>query len=246
MIGIIGAMEEEVALLRSAMNDRVVETSGLFEFIPGTLEGQDVVLLRCGIGKVNAAVGCALLIRGYAPELIINTGSAGGINHLDDRLIEPSLSFGDVIISDGLLYHDVDVTAFDYAPGQLPGQPPVFPVPPDLVRAAERAVDELKTEGILPGGLSHARGIIASGDVFMHEPERIEKLRKTFPQVRAVEMEGAAIAHACALFKVPAIIIRALSDIAGVESPVTSNEFLPVAAKHSAEIVRRIVRNYSI
>jgi adenosylhomocysteine nucleosidase len=240
MIGIIGAMEEEVALLRSAMNDRKVENSGPFEFIPGTLEGQDVVLLRCGIGKVNAAVGCALLIRGYAPELVINTGSAGGINPLN----EPSLSFGDVIISDGLLYHDVDVTAFGYAPGQLPGQPPVFPVSPDLVRAAERAVDELKGEGVLPGGLNHVRGIIASGDVFMHEPERIEKLRKTFPQVRAVEMEGAAIAHACALFKVPAIIIRALSDIAGVESPVTSSEFLPVAAKNSSEIVRRIVKNY--
>jgi adenosylhomocysteine nucleosidase len=242
MIGIIGAMEEEVALLLSAMDDRKTGTPGPFEFISGTLEGKDVVLLRCGIGKVNAAVGCALLIRGYAPELVINTGSAGGINHSN----EPSLSFGDVIISDGLLYHDVDVTAFDYAPGQLPGQPPVFPVPPGLVRAAERAVDELKGEGVLPGGLNHVRGVIGSGDVFMHEPERIEWVRKTFPQVRAVEMEGAAIAHACALFKVPAIIIRALSDIAGVESPVTSNEFLPIAAKNSSEIVRRIVRNYSI
>jgi adenosylhomocysteine nucleosidase len=236
MIGIIGAMEEEVALLRSAMNDRKVETAGVFEFIAGTLEGKDTVLLRCGIGKVNAAVGCVLLIRGYKPDLVINTGSAGGI--------DPSLSFGDVIISDGLLYHDVDVTAFDYAPGQLPGQPPIFPVPGDLIREAEKAVDELKGEGVLPGGLNHVRGIIASGDVFMHQPERIEKVRKTFPRVRAVEMEGAAIAQTCALFKVPAIIIRALSDIAGIESPVTSNEFLPVAAKHSSEIVRRIVRNH--
>jgi adenosylhomocysteine nucleosidase len=139
----------------------------------------------------------------------------------------------------------VDVTAFNYAPGQLPGQPQVFPVSPDLVEEAERAVDELKGEGVLPGALNHVRGIIASGDIFMHEPERIERVRKTFPQVRAVEMEGAAIAHACALFKVPAIIIRALSDIAGVESPVTSNEFLPVASKNSSEIVRRIVKNYS-
>jgi adenosylhomocysteine nucleosidase len=237
MIGIIGAMEEEVALLRSAMTGRKVETAGAFEFISGTLEGKDAVLLRCGIGKVNAAVGCALLIRGYKPELVINTGSAGGI--------DPSLSFGDVIISDGLLYHDVDVTAFNYAPGQLPGQPQVFPVPQDLAAEAERAVDELKAGGGLPGGLNHVRGIIGSGDVFMHEPERIEKVRKTFPRVRAVEMEGAAIAHACALFGVPAIIIRALSDIAGVESPLTSNEFLPMASKNSSEIVRRIVRNHN-
>ncbi|MDR1863224.1 MAG: 5'-methylthioadenosine/S-adenosylhomocysteine nucleosidase [Treponema sp.] len=236
MIGIIGAMEEEVALLRSAMTGSKVEASGVFEFVAGTLEGKDAVLLRCGIGKVNAAVGCALLIGGYKPELVINTGSAGGI--------DPSLSFGDVIISDGLLYHDVDVTAFDYAPGQLPGQPPVFPVPGNLVREGERAVDELKREGVLPGALNHVRGIIGSGDVFMHDPDRIGKLRETFPQVRAVEMEGAAIAHACALFKVPAVIIRALSDIAGLESPVSSGEFLPMASKHSAEIVRRIMKNY--
>jgi adenosylhomocysteine nucleosidase len=114
----------------------------------------------------------------------------------------------------------------------------------DLVQEAEKAVDELKGEGVLPGGLNHVRGIIGSGDVFMHEPDRIKRLGETFPQVRAVEMEGAAIAHTCSLFKVPAIIIRALSDIAGVESPVTSDEFLPVASKNSSEMVRRIVRNY--
>jgi adenosylhomocysteine nucleosidase len=236
MIGIIGAMEEEVALLRSAMDQKEVETDGVFEFIPGKLEGKDAVLLRCGVGKVNAAVGCALLIRRYKPELVINTGSAGGI--------DPSLSFGDVIISDGLLYHDVDVTAFKYAPGQLPGQPPVFPVPEGLVLKAEKAMDELKAEGVLPKTLNHVRGIIGSGDVFMHEPDRIASVRRTFPKLRAVEMEGAAIAHTCALFKVPAVIIRALSDVAGVESPVTHDEFLPEASKNSAEIVRRIIKNY--
>jgi adenosylhomocysteine nucleosidase len=234
MIGIIGAMEEEVELLRSAMNDRKIETAGVFEFISGTLEGKDAVLLRCGIGKVNAAVGCALLIRGYTPELVINTGSAGGI--------DPALSFGDVIISDGLLYHDVDVTAFNYAPGQLPGQPRIFPVQEDLMRLAEAAMDELKTEKVLPGEMNHIRGLIGSGDVFMYRPERIEEVRKLFPDLKAVEMESAAIAHACSLFKTPALIIRALSDIAGTESPVTSDEFLPLASKNSAELVRRMVK----
>jgi adenosylhomocysteine nucleosidase len=237
MIGIIGAMEAEVALLRSAMEQTKTETAGAFEFISGKLEGKDVVLLLCGIGKVNAAVGCALLINRFKPELVINTGSAGGT--------DSALSFGDVIISDGLLYHDVDVTAFNYEPGQLPGQPPVFPVPEELVQRAEKAVDELKREGVLPKTLNHVRGIIGSGDVFMHDPDRINAARKTFPKMRAVEMEGAAIAHACALFKVPAIIIRALSDVAGVESPVTHDEFLPEASKNSAEIVRRIIKNWN-
>jgi adenosylhomocysteine nucleosidase len=235
MIGIIGAMEDEIVLLRSALVQPQIENLYGFELCGGDLEGKRVVLLRCGIGKVNAAVGCALLITAYKPDLVINTGSAGGI--------DPSLNCGDAVIAEGLIHHDVDVTAFHYAPGQVPGMPGVFPVPEDLISRAEQAVDDLKQEGILPATFNHARGLIGSGDVFMHEPERIALVRKLFPELKAVEMESAAIAQTCFLFKVPALIIRALSDIAGVESPVTFSEFLPVASKYSAEIVRRLVRD---
>jgi adenosylhomocysteine nucleosidase len=233
MIGIIGAMEEEVVMLRSAMADAAETRFGDFVFIEGTLEGKAVVLLRCGIGKVNAAVGCALLIDHFKPTFVINTGSAGGI--------DPSLTFGDVVVSDGLLYHDVDVTAFGYADGQIPGQKAVFAVGADLISMAERAVDSLKADGSLPSNLRHVRGIIASGDIFMHDAARIASVRSRFPTVRAVEMEGAAIAHACALFQTPVLVIRAISDVAGAESPMKFEEFLPIAAKHSSEIVRRIV-----
>jgi adenosylhomocysteine nucleosidase len=215
-------------------NTETTSVSG-FKFYRGTLEGKPVVLLRCGIGKVNAAVGCALLIERYKPVLVINTGSAGGI--------DPKLKFGDAIISTGLTYHDVDVTGFNYAPGQIPGHPAVFPVEESLVAQAETAVNELKTEKLLPPEFDHVRGIIASGDIFMHQPEKIETVRRVFPEVRAVEMEGAAIAQTCSLLSVPSLIIRALSDIAGVDSPITSEQFLPIAAKHSAEIVRRIIKN---
>ncbi|MHB9293536.1 adenosylhomocysteine nucleosidase [Hollandina sp. SP2] len=235
MIGIIGAMEDEVILLRSALINQQVKTIGGFDFFIGELEGKPVVLLRSGVGKVNAAIGCALLITAYQPDLVINTGSAGGI--------DPMLNCGDAIISDGVVYHDVDVTAFNYAPGQLPGMPGVFPVPEDLINRASQAVEALKQEGKLPPGFNHVRGLIGSGDVFMHEPDRIAAVRTLFPDMKAVEMEGAAVAHTCFLFKVPALIIRALSDIAGTESPWTFAEFLPVAAKHSAEIVLRIIRN---
>ena len=234
MIGIIGAMEAEVDLLRSALEDTRTETIGAYEFYTGTLEKKPVVLLRCGVGKVNAAVGCATLINRYHPSLVINTGSAGGIG--------PGLSFGDAIISNGLLQHDADVTIFGYAPGQLPGMPPVFPVNEDLIRRGEAAVDSLKQEGVLPPGFRHVRGLIGSGDVFMYEEARIQAVRKTFPDIRAVEMEGAAIAQACYLFSVSVLVIRAVSDIAGAESPLKFDEFLPIASKHSGEIVRRIVR----
>jgi adenosylhomocysteine nucleosidase len=167
--------------------------------------------------------------------LVFNTGSAGGI----DR----SLSFGDVIIADGLLYHDVDVTAFNYAPGQIPGQPQIFAVDGELILKAEKAVDELKAEKNLPESLNHVRGLIGSGDAFVCDPAHIEELKKTFPKLKAVEMEGAAIAHTCTLFNVPFLIIRALSDVAGVESPVTFDQFLPMAARHTVEIVRRFIKN---
>lgn len=234
MIGVIGAMEDEVSCLRAAIEKSETVTIGEFTFYAGKMEGKDVALLRCGIGKVSAAVGCAMLIHTFKPDFVINTGSAGGI--------DPALRFGDAVISTGLVYHDVDVTAFDYAPGQLPAQPQVFTVDPALIARAEEAVDELKQEGALPASFNHRRGIIGSADVFMHEPERIAAMRRLFPDIAAVEMEGAAIAHCCRLFSVPALVIRALSDIAGAESPVKFDEFLPIASKHSAEIVRRIVK----
>jgi adenosylhomocysteine nucleosidase len=234
MIGIIGAMDDEVSLLHGSIAAGETVTIGAFTFFSGSLEGKPVVLLRCGVGKVQAAVGCALLIHTFKPDLVINTGSAGGI--------DPALRFGDAIISTGLVYHDVDVTAFNYAPGQLPGQPQIFPVDETFAALAEQAVDELKREKVLPENFNRRRGLIGSGDVFMHEAGRIAALRRAFPDLAAVEMEGAAIAHCCRLFSVPALVIRALSDIAGAESPVKFDEFLPIASKHSAEIVRRIIR----
>ncbi|MCL2608378.1 MAG: 5'-methylthioadenosine/adenosylhomocysteine nucleosidase [Treponema sp.] len=235
MIGVIGALEKEVALLRELMSDAKTSSSGGFEFHSGKIEGKDVVVLLCGVGKVNAAVGCSLLLQLFKPELVVNTGSAGGI--------ASGLNFGDVVVSSGLLYHDVDVTAFNYAPGQLPKLPQVFSVDEDLIVRAEDAVDRLKAEKVLPESFNHLRGVIGSGDSFMCRREDIERIKKTFPEVAAVEMEGAAIAHCCRLFGTRFLVIRALSDIAGEESPVTFDEFLPIASKHSAHIVVRIIRN---
>ena len=238
MIGIIGAMEEELSLLCNVMGKFTTQKIGVYEFYTGKIEGKDVTLLRCGIGKVSAAVGCALLIYNFKPDCVINTGSAGGINTADTQ----ELKVGDAVISTGLVYHDVDVTAFNYAPGQLPGQPQIFPVDEELGKLAQNAVDELKRENVLPETFNYRRGLIGSGDVFMHDAERIAAVRRLFPEIAAVEMEGAAIAHCCRLFSVPVLVIRALSDIAGAESPVTFDEFLPVASKHSAYIIMRIIK----
>ncbi|GHV83397.1 5'-methylthioadenosine/S-adenosylhomocysteine nucleosidase [Spirochaetia bacterium] len=240
MIGIIGAMEEEVTILRSLMKDVKTEKIGSFDFICGKLENKEIVLLRCGIGKVNAAVGCALLINRLKPEFIINTGCAGGINLPDSKV---KLNFGDVVLSKTLVQHDFDITAFGHALGQIPGMPPLFTADKALIEKAGKAIDDLKKEKLLPENLNHVEGLIGSGDVFMCEPERIKKVAGIFSDMRAVEMEGAAIAQVCTLFNVPFIVIRALSDLAGEESPVKFDEYLPVAAKNSSEIVKRIIKN---
>jgi adenosylhomocysteine nucleosidase len=234
MVGIIGAMEEEITLLRSYLDKPRKESVKDFEFSIGEFEGKEVVLIRCGIGKVNAAVGCSLLLDRFKPEFVVNTGSAGGV--------DPSLSFGDAVISTGLIHHDVDVTGFNYELGQTPGMPTVFPTSERLAELAERSIDMLKLEGILPISFNYTRGVIGSGDVFLCRPDRIAETMNKFPAIKAVEMEAAAIAQTCYLFSTPCLVIRALSDIAGVESPASFDKFLPVAARNSAEIVYRLVK----
>ncbi|MDR3301022.1 MAG: 5'-methylthioadenosine/adenosylhomocysteine nucleosidase [Spirochaetaceae bacterium] len=241
MIAIIGALEEEISLLRGEMEGVRTEKTACFEFFVGKLCGKDAVLLRCGVGKVQAAVGCSVLISRYAPDFVINTGCAGGVNPPG----APPLNFGDAVISNALAYHDVDVTAFNYAPGQLPGRASAFfPVQEALVKAMENAVRELKSEQLLPADFKAVAGLICSADAFIADSKKAIALTAVFPGLRAVEMEGAAIAHACTLFEVPFIVLRCLSDIAGEESTVTYDEYLPIAAKNSSAIVKRCLRHF--
>jgi adenosylhomocysteine nucleosidase len=235
MIGIIGAMGSEVASLRSSLKNTAISKRGGFRFYAGELEGKPAVILRCSVGTVNAAAGCTLMLNIYKPDFIINTGVAGGIGE--------KMRIGDVVISTGLQYYDADVTGFGFPLGQIPGQPRIFPADKRLIAQAEQAAQQLKAEKTLPETMNFYRGLIGSADIFMHDPRRIAKLKEQFPKIAAVEMEGAAIAHCCRLFSVPVLIIRSLSDIAGTKSPVALPVFLALAARRSAEIVRRIVKN---
>ena len=222
-IGIIGAMEQEVALLRAQMND--VETMSLAgcEFYRGTLAGQNVVLTRSGIGKVAAAVATTLLLDRFAPDCVINTGSAGGF--------DPELHIGDVVISSEVRHHDVDVTGFGYEIGQVPRLPAGFTADEQLKAIARAAISEL------PASIQCKEGLICTGDQFMCDPVRIAKARHDFPTMAAVEMEGAAIAQVCHQFGTPFVVTRSLSDIAGKESPTSFDEYLEIASKNSSAMV---------
>nr|WP_318382901.1 5'-methylthioadenosine/S-adenosylhomocysteine nucleosidase [uncultured Enterobacter sp.] len=226
-VGIIGAMEEEVTLLRDKIENRQTQNVGGSEIYTGTLNGTDVALLKSGIGKVAAAMGATLLLERCKPDVIINTGSAGGL--------APTLNVGDIVVSDEARYHDADVTAFGYELGQLPGCPAGFKADEKLVAAAEACIAELD--------LNAVRGLIVSGDAFINGSEALTKIRQNFPQAVAVEMEATAIAHVCHNFGVPFVVVRAISDVADQESHLSFDEFLVVAAKQSSLMVETLVKN---
>ncbi len=230
-IGIIGAMEQEVALLKQQLTDAQTHKVANFEFYQGKLTGTDVVLVQSGIGKVTAAIATTLLIQLFKPRAVINTGSAGGF--------DPSLNVGDIVISSEVRHHDVDVTAFGYEIGQVPRLPAAFVADSDLVNAAEQSIQQL--------GFCQTRvGLITTGDVFMCDPERIAKTRQQFPSMLAVEMEGAAIAQTCYQLATPFVVIRSLSDIAGQESPTSFEAYLEVASRNSSAMVNAMIAKLAL
>lgn len=220
--GIIGAMEPEVAILKGKLQNCETTTHAGYTFYQGQLNGNDVVIVQSGIGKVPAALATAILIDKFQPDYVVNTGSAGGF--------EQSLKVGDIVISSEVRYHDVDVTAFGYEIGQLPANPAAYIPHPELVAAAKVGINSLENIQTLVG-------LITTGDTFMTKDGDIAKARANFPTMAAVEMEGAAIANTCHQFNTPFVVIRSMSDIAGKESPSSFEAYLETASVNSSQLV---------
>ena len=225
-IGIVGAMAQEVEILVNLMTDKIVTKLASGTIYEGNIQGKQVALLQSGIGKVAAAMGTTVLLQLTQPDLVINTGSAGGL--------APTLKVGDIVVSDEARYHDADVTAFGYEYGQLPGCPAGFKADDKLIAAAEACIAELN--------LNAVRGLIVSGDAFINGSVGLAKIRHNFPQAIAVEMEATAIAHVCHNFNVPFVVVRAISDVADQQSHLSFDEFLAVAAKQSSLMVESLVQ----
>jgi adenosylhomocysteine nucleosidase len=222
-IGIIGAMEPEVAVLRNRIENLATQTHAGMAFHTGTIDGVDVVVSQSGIGKVAASISTTLLIEKYSPNCIINTGSAGGF--------DSALNVGDVVIGSQVRHHDVDLTVFGYEMGQCAQMPAAYFPHPQLARIANDAAQSSKQD------IKIVQGLIATGDSFMADPAKVEYARSNFPTMQACEMEAAAIAQTCHLFNIPFVVIRSLSDIAGKQSELSFEEYLVTAAKNSADMV---------
>ena len=225
-IAILGAMDEEISLIHSMLVDVTEKKVGHLTAYVGSLNGVNIALVKCGIGKVAAAVSTTLLINEFAPDYVINTGSAGGFSK--ERII------GDIVIATELRHHDADLTFFGYEMGQCAGMPAQYHCDPKLLKCAVEAMEKLSDVGF-------ESGLICTGDSFVGSDEGAALIRYNFPQVGAVEMEGVAIAQTCFLLNVPFLVIRSLSDIAGKTSTVSFEAYLETAAKNSAQLVMQTI-----
>lgn len=228
-IGIIGAMDLEVEALKAKMTDVTVTTRAAMEFHQGKLCGADVVVVRCGIGKVNAALCVQILADLFAVTHVINTGVAGSLN--------ASLDIGDILISKDALHHDMNVTIFGYQPGEVPSMGfREFQADETMIRLAKEACEKVNPD------IRAIVGRVVSGDQFISDNATKEHLISTF-HGDCAEMEGASIAHGAYLNRIPFVIIRAISDKADNSSEMDYPVFEKAAAAHSAKLVEELVQH---
>mgnify|MGYP002620362686 CR=1 FL=1 len=198
-IGIIVAMEKEFTQLKSLLEEQHAEQHNGKHFILGQLGHHELVMMQCGIGKVNAAVGAVEMIDHYHPELVISTGVAGGA--------DVTMNITEVVVSTECVYHDC-YCGSECERGQLLGLPPTFKSPQDLVLLA-LSMNDMEHMNIPK---IHA-GQIVTGDWFVDSQDKMRSILSDFPHAKAVDMESCAIAHTCHLYSTPFISFRIISDI---------------------------------
>lgn len=230
-IGVIGAMEVEVASLKDSMEDVQVFRRASMEFYTGTLSGKKVTVVRSGIGKVNAAVCAQILSDHFGAEVLINTGIAGSLNS--------AVNIGDIVVSTDLVQHDMDARGFGYPKGQIP-QMDLFSFQADdaLRRLAVQVCREVNPE------IQVFEGRIASGDQFVSDRALKESIARDFGAY-AAEMEGAAVAQTAVLNGIPFLVIRAISDKADGSAAMDYAVFEKEAIRHSVRLTRGIIERLS-
>ncbi len=229
MIGIIGAMEIEIESLKSKLTDVTTESIGGVDYFVGKMYGKDVVVAKCGVGKVFAAICAQTMILKYSPDLIINTGVGGSLSL--------NLSVLDVAVASGVIQHDMDTSAIGDPVGLISGINMVN-IPTDKGASFDIALCIKKL------GLHTIRGVVASGDQFIGSESAKNRILELFPESVACEMEGAAIGQACYVSKVPFAVIRAISDNANSQGHMDFPTFAKAAAENSTKAIELFVKEF--
>lgn len=227
MIGIIGAMEEEVQELIADLAFAEKKTVASMDFYKGTLYGKDCVIVKSGVGKVNAALCTQILAHFYKPEALINTGVAGSL--------DAQINIGDMVVSEDAVQHDMDASAVGDPVGQVPRMDVLaFPADPVLVKKAVEANQKANPD------IQTFTGRVASGDQFISGGEKKKQIQENF-HARCAEMEGAAIAHGAYLNKIPYVILRAISDKADGSVQMDYPTFEKQAIVHCVRLLRELI-----
>ncbi len=230
MLGIIGAMDEEVIKLKEVMEDVEICSKASMDFYKGKMCGKDVVVVRSGIGKVNAGICTQILVDVYGVDAVINTGIAGSLN--------AAIDIGDVVLSTDTLQHDMDATGFGYEPGVIPRmETSVFQADENLRNLAKAACQKVNPD------IKVFEGRVVSGDQFISDKAKKQYIEENFKGF-CTEMEGAAIAQAAYLNNIPFLIIRAISDKADDSATVDYPTFEAKAIENSVKLVKEMVANY--
>lgn len=229
IVGIIAAMQEELDEIRNIMNNIKEKKIGNLNFMEGKILNKEVVIVKSGIGKVNAARVTQILIDNFDIEYIINVGSAGALN--------PDLNIGDIVIGKKLIQHDFDITAFGHNKGYITGVGDFIYCDDKLIKKFEKTIEQLN-DNLFKIKI----GNIASGDIFCTDISMKNKIYTKF-EADCVEMEGAAIAQVSFLENIPFIIIRSISDSPNGKNAMVFDEFLVLASKRCAKIIEEFFRN---
>lgn len=227
--GIIVAMQEELEEIIKIMKEIEEQEIYGISFISGKIEDTKVVVVKSGIGKVNAARTTQILIDKLNIKSVINVGSAGALN--------PFLNIGDIVIAEKLIQHDFDITAFDHDKGYITGVGDYIYSDYELVKKLQNVANKIKD-----GAYKINTGVIASGDIFCTDVAMKNKIYTKF-DAECVEMEGAAIAQVCYLDKIPFVVLRSISDSPNGNNAIVFDEFVELASKRCADILKEFFKN---
>lgn len=226
-IGIIGAMDEEVHIIKTKMQNVIVKEAASMEFYEGIFQEKQVVVVRCGIGKVNAAVCTQILVDLFQVEAVINTGVAGSLRN--------EIDIADIVLSTDTLQHDMDATGFGYELGVIPRmEQSTFEADKELMVLAKKVCEE-----VIPNVGVHT-GRVVSGDQFISDSNKKAWLIENFG-AHCTEMEGAAIAQTAYLNHIPFLIIRAISDKADHSAEMNYAEFEELAIKNTVKLLDGLI-----
>ncbi len=229
MLGIIGAMDEEVGMLKESMEDVQIIKRANMEFYKGRIYDRDVVVVRSGIGKVNAGICAQILVDLFDADAIINTGIAGSL--------KAEINIGDIVLSTDTLQHDMDAVAFGYPAGQIPRMDTLsFPADEKLIALAKECCERVNPE------IDVFTGRVVSGDQFVADRKVKDRISSNF-EGYCTEMEGAAIGQAAYLNNVPYVVIRAISDKADDSASVDYPVFEAKAIEHTVKLMKEMIRN---